>query len=89
MQKNRLADPSKICALDFKREFSAICGSLGFSNYRRLSVDFSCRPTKRHRASQKKTVTSHVSQEPVATQTSNQSSTPGRCPLSATEPPPR
>jgi hypothetical protein len=40
MQKNRLADRSKICALDFKREFSAICGSLGFSNYRRLSVDF-------------------------------------------------
>jgi hypothetical protein len=58
MQKNRLADPSKICALDFKREFSAICGSLGFSNYRRLSVDFFCRPTDQAASRfSKKTVT--------------------------------
>jgi len=63
MQKNRLADPSKICALDFKREFSAICGSLGFSNYRRLSVDFSCRPTDQaaSRFSKKTVTTRHES----------------------------
>jgi hypothetical protein len=50
MQKKRLADPAKICALDFKREFSAICGSLGFSNY--------CRPTDQAASRfSKKTVT--------------------------------
>jgi hypothetical protein len=54
MQKNRLTDPSKTCALDFKREFSAIGGSLGFSTigvYR--SIFPAGRPTKRHRASQR------------------------------------
>jgi hypothetical protein len=91
MQKNRLADPSKICALDFKQEFSAICGSLGFSNYRRLSIDFflpADRPSgiallkkDRHEATYHKSPSRHRHRTSRAT--------PGRCPLSATEPPPR
>jgi hypothetical protein len=38
--KNRLADPSEIFALDFKKGILAIQNPLGFSDYRHRSVGF-------------------------------------------------
>jgi len=49
-------------------------GNFRRSAVRSVSVTTAGRPTKRHRASQKRPSRGHVSQEPVATQTSNQSS---------------
>jgi hypothetical protein len=40
MTKNRLADPSEICALDLKHKISTIGDLLGFSDYRHRLVDF-------------------------------------------------
>ena len=57
MRENRLHDPSKICALEFKR-ISPIWNLVGFSDYRHQFIDFSrIAPTDRKPAPAKKTVT--------------------------------